>query len=54
MFEGEQKGEQTDEAFWHYKVQDPTTFPERFVHQNVHRNRDRTAQSSPYRGLNIY
>ena len=54
MFEGEQKGEQTDEAFWHYKARDPTRFPEHFVHQNVNWNRYRTTQSSPYRVVNIY
>lgn len=45
--------ERTDGAFWHYKALDPTTFTERFVHQNVSLNQSRTAQSSLYWGLNI-
>lgn len=37
-------GEQPDGSFWHYKAQDPTTFTDCFVHQNVSRNWSRTAK----------
>ena len=39
-------GEQADEAFWHYKALDPTTFTGSFVQQNVSWNHSRTAQRS--------